>query len=71
MIKRVCPVCGIEWFSANTSGGSWFCPECWADITEEAEEPVSEEDLTGLGKRFRVYYDGLLRKVEKRDSDVG
>ncbi len=33
MVKRVCPVCGAEWWSAD-SAETWICEKCGAEMGE-------------------------------------
>jgi ribosomal protein L37AE/L43A len=37
MVKRTCPNCGAELWSADSSG-VWICPECGAEIGAEGVE---------------------------------
>ena len=41
MVKRVCDICGAEWYSADTFT-VWICEKC------EAEIPVPEPDEAGV-----------------------
>lgn len=61
MIKRICPHCGEEWFSADTTDKEWPC-FCGHNIPKTAERPVSKEDLTALSNCFRCYDNGMLQK---------
>ena len=37
MIKRVCPVCNSEWYSAN-SVSDWVCAACGETLTKEQNQ---------------------------------
>ncbi|SDL15333.1 hypothetical protein [Halarsenatibacter silvermanii] len=40
MLKKACPQCGAESFSADGTGEDWVCPECGSDISDvKAERP--------------------------------
>lgn len=36
MQRRICPVCGKDWYSADSSG-TWVCQECGAEILPEED----------------------------------
>jgi len=40
MVKRICPHCGAEWWSAD-SAGVWIC-ECGAEMGPEENEAGRE-----------------------------
>jgi len=44
MVKRTCPICGLDWYSANSSG-TWICPECQGEIGPEETHENSESIL--------------------------
>lgn len=56
MEKRICPSCGLPWYSA-VAGGIWHCPRCGARI------PAGEHSIcTGCKRQsafFAEYCEGL------------
>lgn len=40
MIRRKCPKCGMDWYSASTR--PWLCGKCGAYLTEKHEKSLNE-----------------------------
>jgi len=43
MIKRTCPNCNKDWYSADTSDSVWICGSCGAEIPKSCEKPAMEK----------------------------
>ena len=41
MIRKTCPVCGGESYSASTCS-TWMCPYCNTDLTDEPAKNATE-----------------------------
>jgi tRNA(Ile2) C34 agmatinyltransferase TiaS len=42
MVKRICPQCGKEWYSAD-EGNAWCCVDCGGYIGVELNESAERE----------------------------
>jgi len=45
MIRRQCPNCGKDWYSAYT--GSWKCPECGRELDDSNNVEERRDENAG------------------------
>ncbi|MEM0143274.1 MAG: hypothetical protein QXL94_04910 [Candidatus Parvarchaeum sp.] len=65
MVKRVCPVCNTESYSANSSM-PWVCQQCGAGIPNELNESI-EYDKEHNELIRKGYINELLRGENRKN----
>lgn len=56
MQKRICPVCGLPWWSAAQEK-AWRCSRCGAQIPVPPEEEQAVHEICQGCKRNHVYFE--------------